>query len=114
MNKPFVLAGMPRRIRTPAIVSSALVLPLMILELVNRWGYHEVFPIPLFALLWLLPLSFMVVLMPILRGLPAGDRGPVTRLSFISGLILLTLIAWLWVSIVIDQMPCFLGVMHCD
>jgi hypothetical protein len=24
------------------------------------------------------------------------------------------LIAWLWISIVLDRMPCFLGVPNCD
>ena len=114
VNELFVLAKMPRRLTTPAVVSSILVLPFLILELVTRRSYDEVFPIPLFALLWLLPLSFTIVVMPILRALPGGATSGLPRLRLIPRLLLLILIAWLWLGIVVDQMPCFLGVLNCD
>jgi hypothetical protein len=28
--------------------------------------------------------------------------------------LLLFIIAWLWITIIIDQMPCFVGVENCD
>jgi hypothetical protein len=96
------------------MVSSVLVLPFIVLELVNRRSYHEGFPIPLFGLTWLLPLSFMLIATPIVRSLSAGRSSLSNRLSLLAGVILLVLIAWLWVGIIIDQMPCFLGVPLCD
>lgn len=108
------LSRTPGNLKTPAIVSSVLVLPFMILELVNRRDFHEGFLIVLFGLMWLLPLSFIVILMPILRGLPAGNRNMPSPLGLLPRVVLLILIAWLWIALLIDQMPCFLGVPNCD
>jgi hypothetical protein len=94
------------------IVSSVLVLPFMILELANR--PLENFPIPLFAVLWLLPLAVTLTLTPIVRAARAGARiaanpfGLLVRVAFVG------LAVWLWGGIVLDQMPCFLGVPNCD
>lgn len=103
-----------RTLRIPAILSLALVLPFMVLEVINRRSYHEGFPIALFALLWLLPLSFILVALPITRS-PAGGAGTLAqRLGILLRVALLVLIAWLWGSLVLDQLPCFLGVPNCD
>jgi len=64
--------------------------------------------------MWLLLLSFIVILMPILRSVPAGNRNMPNPLSVLPRIVLLILIGWLWVSLVLDQMPCFLGVPNCD
>jgi hypothetical protein len=98
----------------PAVVSTLLVLPFMILELANRRAFHEGFPVPLFGILWLLPLFFMLILVPVVRSLPAGRRSLRARLAYLLGILLMGLIAWLWAGIVADQMPCFLGVPLCD
>jgi hypothetical protein len=112
--KPRIRANIPENLKTPAIVSSLLVLPFMILELVNRRGFNEGFPIVLFGLLWLLPLGFVAILMPILRSLPAGNRNMQSAFSLLPRVALLILIAWLWVGLILDQMPCFLDVPNCD
>ena len=101
-------------LRMPAIISSILVLPLMILELVNRRSFHEDFPIALFGLLWLLPAAFVLILMPIVRSARSGNRIIKNPASFLLRVAFLVLIAWLWVSLILDQMPCFLGVPNCD
>jgi hypothetical protein len=103
-----------RRFRTPVLVSSALGLPFVVLELVNRRSYHEGFPIPLFGLLWLLPLSFMLIAPPLVRNLSARRSSPADRLRLLAGVLLLILVAGLWFGIISDQMPCFLGVPRCD
>ena len=103
-----------RNIRTPAILSSALVLPFMILESMNRRAFYEAFPIPLFAIMWLLPLSFFLILMPIVRNLQAQERSTAQLLSLLLGVVFLILLAWLWVGLIHDQMPCFLGVPNCE
>ena len=101
-------------LRLPAIISSILVLPFMILELVNRRSFDEGFPIVLFGLLWLLPVAFILILMPIVRNVRAGNRIKVNPISLWLGVALLILITWLWVGTILDQMPCFLGVPNCD
>jgi len=103
-----------RNLRAPAIISSVLVLPFMILEFVNRRAFHEDFPIPLFAIMWLLPVSFILILTPIVRRLRAQERSAANPLSLLLGAVLLVLLAWLWVGLILDQMPCFLGVPNCD
>ena len=103
-----------RNLRTPSIISSILVLPFMILEFVNRQAFHEDFPIPLFAIMWLLPLSFILILMPIVRNLRAQERITANPFSLLLGVVFLILLAWLWVGLIHDQMPCFLGVPNCD
>lgn len=105
---------MPRSLRTPALISSVLLLPFVTLELLNRRGFHEDFPIVLFGLMWLLPLSFILIASPVVRTLPAGNRSPASRPSVLLRTILVVLIACFWAALVIDQMPCFLGVPNCD
>lgn len=112
--KQRILSRAPGNLKTPAIVSFVLVLPFMILELVNRRGFHEGFPIVLFGLMWLLPLAFILILMPILRSLPARNGIMPSPLSLLPRVVLMILIAWLWVVLLLDQMPCFLGVPNCD
>lgn len=104
--------GYPRNIRVSALISAALVLPFVILELVNR--QDQGFPVTLFGFLWLLPLAFILLLLPIVRRRPAGPMTAGNRLGLWSRIAVMGFIAWVWVSIVLDQMPCFLGVPNCD
>ena len=101
-------------LRAPAIISLIVVLPFMSLELINRQDFHEDFPIPLFGILWFLPVIFILILMPIVRNVQAGNKMKVTLASFLVRVAFLILLAWFWVSIILDQMPCFLGVRNCD
>jgi hypothetical protein len=101
-------------LRLPAIISSALVLPFMILELVNRRGFHEDFPIVLFGLMWLLPVAFILILTPIVRNVRSGNGVMLGPMGLSLGAVFLIYIACLWVALILDQMPCFLGVPNCD
>ncbi len=97
-----------------AIISFILVLPLMILELVNRRDLLGTFPIALFGFLWFLPTAFIVVLTPIMRNARAGKgvmASPVTVLFKVAFLIV---IGWMLGSLMVDQIPCFMGVPNCD
>jgi len=89
-----------------------LLLPFVVLELVNRREFNEGFPFPLFALLWALPVAFAAVTASTIQTLGSGktQAGGVLMVR----LMLLGLIAWAWISILIDQMPCFLGIPNCD
>ncbi|HYN81900.1 MAG TPA: hypothetical protein VES88_10395 [Gemmatimonadaceae bacterium] len=52
--------------------------------------------------------------MPILRSLATGNRALANPVSLLPRVVFLILIAWVWVTLVVDQMPCFLGVPNCD
>jgi hypothetical protein len=98
----------------PAIISFALVLPFMILELVNRREFHESFPIQLFVIMWLLPVAFILILMPIVRNVRTGNSLMAHPVILVIRVVFLVFIAIMWTRTVIDQMPCFMGVPFCD
>ena len=95
-------------LRTPALISSGLVVPFVVLEWMNR----QEFPVPLFGFMWIMPLAFILILTPLVRDIRAGTAINPLKLSV--RIVFLVLIAGLWVSLVNDQMPCFLGVPNCD
>ena len=101
-------------LRSPALISLLFVLPFMILEVVNRRNFNEGFPIVLFGLMWLLPMIFIVTLTPIVRNVRAGNSIIASPVNLLIRVVILVFIAWMWTSILIDQMPCFLGVPNCD
>jgi UDP-N-acetylmuramyl pentapeptide phosphotransferase/UDP-N-acetylglucosamine-1-phosphate transferase len=101
-------------LKTPAIGGLVIVFPFMIMELVNLRKLGTGFPVVLFLVMWILALSFISILMPILRSVPAGNQNLWSPISLFPRIALLILIGWLWGSIVLDQMPCFLGVPNCD
>lgn|SRR5574341_307099 len=99
-----------------ALVSSILVLPLVILQSLNNSFTEQSAPglMVLFGLLWLLPTAFIVILAPIARTIRAGNSilaNPVTLLFRVA---FMAIIAMMWGAILIDQLPCFLGVPNCD
>ncbi len=101
-------------IGSSAFIGLLLVLPFMVMELVNRWKYHEGFPVNLFGMMWLSAAVFVLVLMPILRNVCAGNSIMANPVSFLLRVVFLAFIARMWMGILIDQMPCFLGVPNCD
>jgi len=108
------LKDMLINLRSPALIGAILVIPFMILELVNRRKFDEGFPFLLFGILWLMPVAFLLILMPLVRDLRAGNRILVNPINLLLRVVVLILIAWLWAGALIDQMPCFLGVPNCD
>jgi hypothetical protein len=101
---------------TAAFISFILVLPFAILESVNNTITRQNAPglIVLFSLLWLLPTAFIVVLAPIVRTVRAGNSVLAYPVALLFRVVFLAFISWMWGSIVIDQLPCFLGVPNCD
>jgi hypothetical protein len=100
-----------------AIAGFVLVLPLMTLEWATRSNRPRTdFAVPLFVFLWLLAALFIRTFVGVVRTAQAMLQGRVAVLSSISlvpRIAFLGLIAWMWVSWVIDQMPCFLGASGC-
>jgi hypothetical protein len=109
-----IIQAILTNVSLPALISLLLVIPFMIMEVVNKRGFNEGFPIPLFVMMWLLPLSFILTLRPIVRYLRAGNSLITQPVSLLIRIVILVFVAWMWTSLLIDQMPCFLGVPNCD
>ncbi len=73
------------------------------------------FPFMLFFGLWLTPVMLYLVATPIVRSIRAGESVLARPISLTVRVILLALVAILWLNLIRDQMPCFLGgVPGCD
>ena len=99
-----------------ALISFLLVLPFAILEsLFNTVNKQNALGlIVLFGLLWLLPMAFIVILVPIVRTVRAGNNVMANPVNLFFRVAFLALIAMMWAGILRDQLPCFLGVPNCD
>ena len=102
------------QLRAPALISAFLVLPFVSLEAINRGRFEEGFPFPVFATLWLLGTAFILTLTPLWRTWQTRDTARLHSVPLVLRIAFLILVAWLWISIVLDQMPCFRGVPNCD
>ena len=113
---------MTSNLRAPGTISLLLVLPLMILDVMLNGATrlhalslkHALDFAVLFGLLWLLPTTFLVILMPLVRNVQAGNNLMAHPLSLVLSTAVLALIALFWGGILLDQLPCFLGVPNCD
>jgi hypothetical protein len=98
-----------------ALTGFLVVLPFMVLEGITTSGFATLgFPFALFIIMWLLAAVFMLTLMSTVRTIQVGNIAMANLAFLVLKVVLLGLIAWEWVEIVIDQMPCFLGVPNCD
>jgi hypothetical protein len=100
--------------RSPALIGLLFVIPFMIMEVVYTQNINAVFNVPLFGFMWLLPTIFILILMPIVRNIRAGNSLMANPVSLLFSVIFLVLIGFMWTGILLDQMPCFLGVPNCD
>ena len=98
----------------PAILSTILTLPFMVMEWINGGQNHENFAYPLFIMLWMVSLSFFLILIQLIRQLRTAKKSRTNFTGFIIGVPALVLLAWFWGMVVVDQMPCFLGLPNCD
>ena len=96
------------------LISSGLVAPFMVLQWVNRRTFHEDFPFVLFVVMSLHSLFIVLALTPALRRLQAEGSLSALKLSHWAGLVLGVFLAVGYVRVVMDQLPCFLGVPNCD
>ena len=101
-------------LKLPVIISLALVLPFLVMELINRREFHEDFPFSLFIGLWLLPLVFFLILTPMVQRVREGRKPMENPVDLVFGILVMLLVAVMWINLLSDQMPCFLGVMNCD
>ena len=103
-------------LKSAAIIGFVLVLPFVILEALNNTitKQNALGLTLLFGVLWLLPTAFIVILMPMVRAVRAGNSVLATPVNLLLRVAFLTLIAAIWGWGFIDQLPCFLGVPNCD
>ena len=101
-------------LRFPAILSFLMVLPFMILE----WATRSDIPRSnasgiLFVIMWLLPMLSILTMMPIVRNVRAGNSIAANPIGLVLRVVFAGWLLWMWVFLVIDQMPCFLGGSGC-
>jgi hypothetical protein len=106
--------GTLRSFVAPLLISAALVAPFIVLEGVNRRAFHDGFPFVLFTFMSLHALFIVFLLTPALRCLQAERNLRALRLGHWAGLLLGAFLGYVYAGVVIDQLPCFLGVPNCD
>lgn len=91
------------------------VLPFMTLEWATRSDLPRSDASPmLWIVMWLPSAIFIAILMPIMRNLRcAGNSILANPVSLLLRVGILIFLAWIWGTLVIDQMPCFLGGSGC-
>ena len=98
-------------IRSAGIVSLVLVLPLLLLELFlnksTNWGNG--LPV-LFGTLFFLATASVLALRVATRSARARE----SAFKLFVGALAFAVLAFVWGTLVVDQMPCFLGVPNCD
>ena len=99
---------------TLLLISATLVVPLFILEWINRKTLFEEFPLVLFTFMSLHSLFIVLLLAPALRSLRAEKSLRALTFRQWVGLLLGAVLIFAYVDVVIDQLPCFLGVPNCD
>ena len=97
--------------RSATLVSLMLVLPFAILESLHTTLTRQNAPglAVLFALLWLLPLGFVLGTMFLVRNVRTAHPG-----KLLLGAAFVLVLAAMWGGLLLDQLPCFLGVPNCD
>jgi hypothetical protein len=100
-------------LRTPALLGALITLPFALLEIIHQKA-NPGFPISLFVMLWLSATLFFATLLPILRYLRAGGKLLDHPFSLFTRLVVLFMLGSMWLGIISDQMPCFLGIPNCD
>jgi len=103
-----------KNIGISAPLGFASVLPFALMELVNRREFHEAFPFSLFLGMWVIQAVFFLALLPVIRKFRAAENARSRLVSLLLGVFVLVLMAWFWTALLLDQMPCFLGVQYCD
>ena len=96
-----------------AAISTLLVLPLALLEARHESLTAGRGALVLYAVLWIVPVACSVSAAPLIKAY-RGAAGPGRSITGWLRVLLLVLLAGFWIGLVVDQMPCFLGVPNCD
>jgi hypothetical protein len=94
--------------------SAVLVVPLFVLEWWNRREFHEEFPLVLFTFMSVHSLLIVLSAAPAVGRLRSARDLRALTFGHWAGLALSVSLAFVYAGVVIDQLPCFLGVPNCD
>jgi hypothetical protein len=106
--------GTLKSIRASLLINATLVAPFIVLQLVNRRTYHEDFPFVLFTFMSLHSLFIVLLLTPALRCLQTERNLRALGLGHWVGFLLGVFFVFVYTNVVLDQLPCFLGMPNCD
>ena len=98
----------------PVILSLILLIPWIGLELINRQGMPEEFPVALFITIWFLQAIFIYFLKPVMKNPVKNNFLLQAVTSLWLRVPVLLFVGVIWSIIIVDQLPCFLGVPNCD
>ena len=104
----------PRPFVASLLISATLVAPFIVLQWVNRRTFDENFPLVLFTFMSLHSLFIVLLLTPALQRLRAERSPRALKPGHWVGPLLGVFLAYVYVNVVMDQLPCFLGVPNCD
>ena len=104
----------PTSLMNRVLIGAMLVAPFMVLQSVNRRAFGEEFPFALFVFMSLTSAGIVLALTPGLRRLRSERRLAALTLGHWAGLVAAALLVCVYAAVVLDQLPCFLGVPNCD
>lgn len=103
-----------KRFLTAISLGFLCVLPFAVMEIVNLGGIPDPFPYTIFLYLWLMFALFFISLFALLR----VAKSRVNKQERLPALLLNALVLIFTImsigTVLVDQMPCFLGVPNCD
>ena len=108
------LRGALRSFVMSLLISLTFVVPFIVLQWVNRRAFHDDFPFVLFTFMSLHSLLIVLLLTPALRRLRSERHLRALKLGHWAGLVVSAVLISAYVNVVVDQLPCFLGVPNCD
>jgi hypothetical protein len=102
-------------LRLAIVLSTAVVVPLLVLELRNApQALDRTADVwVLFALLWALSLGALVAALPLVSARGGASVAP-RPLAVAARVCCVVVLAGMWLAIVADQWPCFMGASNCD
>lgn len=115
MTSPLIaLTGWYRSSGMVLGISVAFVAPFALLQWINRREYQEEFPFLLFAFMFMHSLLVVILATPALRKYRTERRVRLLTPWHWGGLAIAGILAIAYVNVIVDQLPCFLGVPNCD
>lgn len=99
---------------TTILIGAALVVPFAVLQWIHRRSDQAEFPLVLFAFMTLHALLIAVSLVPALGRLRSERTLRALTPRHWTGLLLCAVLTFVYVQVIADQLPCFLGVPNCD
>ncbi|MBP8107760.1 MAG: hypothetical protein KBG20_11560 [Caldilineaceae bacterium] len=114
MTQNRAVVGTLKSFGATLLISGMLVLPFLVMQVVNRRAMHEEFPFVLFTFMSLHSLFIVLLLAPALGRLSAEKSLRGLGFGHWLGILLGVALLVVYANVIIDQLPCFLGVPNCD